>query len=175
MNTRKAIDAFNSLIVINNDRIEGYRIASNEIEDADLKLFFKVLGQTSIECRKELIEEVKKLGGIPDEGTKNCGKFFRAWMEVKAALTGNDRRAILNSCEYGEDVALEIYKNVLIQEVHEINSHGVSGCKLQALPSSVSMWTSNLKLLSTRASILSSVMPQSPPIFSFIMSPCFTP
>ncbi len=122
MNTRKAIDAFNSLIVINNDRIEGYRIASNEIEDADLKLFFKVLGQTSIECRKELIEEVKKLGGIPDEGTKNCGKFFRAWMEVKAALTGNDRRAILNSCEYGEDVALEIYKNVLIQEVHEINS-----------------------------------------------------
>lgn len=122
MNTRKAIDAFNSLIVINNDRIEGYRIASNEIEDADLKLFFKVLGQTSIECRRELIEEVKKLGGIPDEGTKNCGKFFRAWMEVKAALTGNDRRAILNSCEYGEDVALEIYKNVLIQEVHEINS-----------------------------------------------------
>lgn len=122
MDTKKTIIAFNSLIVINNDRIEGYKIASNEIEDDDLKLFFAELGQTSVECRKELSEEVERLGGIPDEGTRNCGKFFRAWMEVKAALTGNDRRAILNSCEYGEDIALETYKNVLIQEVHEINS-----------------------------------------------------
>jgi hypothetical protein len=42
------------------------------------------------------------------------------------------------------------------------NSHGVSGCKLQAFPSSVSMCTSSLKLGSTRTSSLSKVAPQHP-------------
>lgn len=123
MDTRKTIDAFNSLIVINNDRIDGYRIASNEIEDVDLKSFFIDLAQTSVECLRELKEEVEKLGGVPDEGTRTSGKFFRAWMEVKAAFMGNNRNSILNSCECGENVALEIYKTVLIQDVHEINSY----------------------------------------------------
>lgn len=123
MNTSKTIEAFNSLIVINNDRIEGYKTASETIEDDDLQSFFNDLSDTSVECRKELIEEVERLGGTPDKGTRTAGKFFRAWMEIKALLSGNDKRAILNSCEYGEDAALETYKNVLIQEVYEINSY----------------------------------------------------
>jgi uncharacterized protein (TIGR02284 family) len=122
MNTSKTIEAFNSLIVINNDRIEGYRTASETIEDEDLQSFFHDLSKTSIECRKELINEVENLGGVPeDKGTRVAGKFFRAWMEIKAALSGNNKRAILNSCEYGEDAALETYKNILIQEVDNIN------------------------------------------------------
>ena len=122
MEISKTIDAFNSLIVINNDRIEGYKTALETIHDADLQMFFLDLIQTSVKCRKELIIEVEKLGGTPDTGTRTSGKIFRAWMEIKVAITKNDRKAILNSCEYGEDVALETYKNVLIQEVHEINS-----------------------------------------------------
>lgn len=31
-------------------------------------------------------------------------------MDVKAALTGKDRKAILNSCEYGEDIAKDSYE-----------------------------------------------------------------
>jgi uncharacterized protein (TIGR02284 family) len=34
-------------------------------------------------------------------------------MNVKAALTGKDRKAILNSCEYGEDIAVATYKKAL--------------------------------------------------------------
>lgn len=122
MDIKKTIKAFNSLIVINNDRLEGYKIASETIDDEDLQLFFYKLSQTSGVCKKELVDEVKKLGGIPDNGTRTAGKFFRAWMEIKAVLTGNNKRVILNMCECGEDAALETYKKVLIQEVHEINS-----------------------------------------------------
>jgi uncharacterized protein (TIGR02284 family) len=116
MDHEKTIEALNSLIVINNDRIEGYKTAASEAQETDLKKLFSDLSQTSIECRKELVAEVNKLGGTPEEGTKTTGKFFRAWMDVKAALTGNDRKAILDSCEYGEDVALKTYKKVLIQD-----------------------------------------------------------
>lgn len=121
MDTEKTIEALNKLIEINNDRIEGYKTANEETDETDLKMLFSGLMQTSVDCRKELVAEVKSLGGTPDEGTRTSGKFFRVWMEVKAALTSNDRKAILDSCEYGEDTALETYKNVLIQDHHETN------------------------------------------------------
>jgi uncharacterized protein (TIGR02284 family) len=116
------IKVLNSLVIINNDRIEGYKTASNETREIDLKTLFFDFIKTSEHCRKELIAEVIKLGGLPNEGTRITGKFFRVWMEVKVALTCNNRKAILDSCKYGEDVALETYKNVLIQEVNAINS-----------------------------------------------------
>lgn len=113
MDKDKTIDVLNDLIEINNDRIEGYQTASGETEDFDLKALFAGFVKTSQKCREELVDEVKLLGGKPAEGTKVSGKFFRAWMDFKAALTANDRKKILESCEFGEDAALRTYKNAL--------------------------------------------------------------
>ena len=113
MENRKTVDVLNTLIEINNDRMEGYETASKETEEHDLKNLFSRLIKTSSECKEELIEEVERLGGTPIEGTRITGKFFRTWMDVKAALTGKDRKAILNSCEYGEDVAVDTYDKAL--------------------------------------------------------------
>jgi uncharacterized protein (TIGR02284 family) len=113
------IDALNTLIVINNDRIEGYKTAEAEAQETDLKMLFSDLMETSVANRKELVAVVEQLGGTPDEGTRVTGKFFRVWMDVKAAFTGNDRKTILDSCEYGEDVILETYKKVMIEDHQE--------------------------------------------------------
>jgi uncharacterized protein (TIGR02284 family) len=42
-------------------------------------------------------------------------------MEVKAFLTGNDRVAILNSCEYGEEAAAKAYEDVLSNKAEDIS------------------------------------------------------
>lgn len=104
------ISGLNNLIQINNDRIQGYLTAAKETDDADLKEVFSEMMQTSQECRRELSQEVSRLGGTPIEGTTVSGKFYRAWMDVKAALSAKDRKAILNSCEFGEDVAVKTYE-----------------------------------------------------------------
>lgn len=122
MDIEKKIEALNSLIVINNDRIEGYKTANEETEETDLKMLFSDFMQTSVECKKELIALVNKLGGTPDEGTRTTGKFFRVWMDVKAAFSGNDRKVILDSCEYGEDTALDTYKKVQVEYLQDTNS-----------------------------------------------------
>lgn len=109
----KTIDALNKLIVINNDRIEGYETASKETDEQDLKFLFSKFLKTSQQCKQELVNEVKRLGGDPEQGTRVSGKIFRAWMDLKAAVTGKDRKAILNSCEFGEDNALDTYDSVL--------------------------------------------------------------
>lgn len=113
MENEKNISLLNKLIEINNDRVEGYETASGETKESDLKSLFADLTATSRQNLSELRAEVSGLGGKPEEGTRVTGKFFRAWMDVKAALTGNDRGTILNSCEFGEDKALEAYEEVL--------------------------------------------------------------
>lgn len=122
MENEKTIEVLNTLITINNDRIEGYETAAKETEEQDLKILFAQFSLTSQKCKDDLVIEVTKLAGTPAEGTKTTGKFFRVWMDVKAALTGNDRKAILNSCEYGEDVAKETYEEALKNDSENLSA-----------------------------------------------------
>ena len=62
MENEKTIAVLNSLITINNDRIEGYETAAKETEEQDLKTLFAQFSSTSEKCRKELTDEVSKLG-----------------------------------------------------------------------------------------------------------------
>ena len=121
MVNEKTIAVLNTLITINNDRIEGYETASKETEEQDLKTLFAQLASTSQKCKNELTNEVSNLGGTAAEGTLTIGKFFRVWMDVKAALTGKDRKAILNSCEYGEDIAKGTYEKALESDKENLN------------------------------------------------------
>ena len=112
----KTISLLNDLIQINNDRIEGYEKAAKETTEPELKSLFNHMAQESQKNKNELIAEVTGLGGVPAEGTTASGKVYRAWMDIKAALAGRDRKAILASCEFGEDAALEAYRDVLKSE-----------------------------------------------------------
>jgi len=131
MNKEKSIAVLNTLIEINNDRIEGYTSASKETKETELKSVFSKFANTSEKCREELVSEVKKLGGTPAKGTTTTGKFFRIWMDVKAALTLKDRESILNSCEYGEDNAVDTYKKELKDNVADISPAQLSMLKAQ--------------------------------------------
>ena len=116
--TEKTIDVLNDLILINRDRITGYEKAAMELKDtnSDLHKLFNSFASQSAKYAAALIEQVNALDGKVEEGTTNSGKIYRAWMDVKMAIAGNDRLAILNSCEFGEDAAQKAYENALNKE-----------------------------------------------------------
>lgn len=116
MKTEKTIDVLNSLIEINNDRIYGYETASKEVEETDLKMLFSEVTETSMKCKAQLVAEVQSLGGEKTESTTTSGKIYRIWMDLKATVTGKDRKAILNSCVFGEDAAIDTYTEALNEE-----------------------------------------------------------
>lgn len=120
MDNEKIIEVLNTLIQINNDRFEGYDTAFKETEEQDLKALFSQFMLTSQKCKQQLVDEVNRLGGKPTESTRLTGKFFRVWMDVKAFITGKDRKAILGSCEYGENIAVETYQNVLNDDMENL-------------------------------------------------------
>ncbi len=112
----KIIAQLNSLVEINNDRIQGYERAIAEADDEDLTYLFTNMAAHSRGYKSALSREIISMGGEPTESTKNSGKLFRAWMDIKAALTGKNKKEILSSCEFGEDAALDTYKTVLADE-----------------------------------------------------------
>lgn len=114
-NSQIKAEVLNDLIEINNDRITGYERAIEELEerDTDLVSLFREMIQESRNYKVELVSEVQNTGAKIEEGTTVSGKIYRAWMDVKAMFTGNDRKAILASCEGGEDAAQKAYRSAI--------------------------------------------------------------
>lgn len=109
------IEVLNDLVKINNDRITGYETALGEISDSDIDLkgLFSKMASDSKDNVRELSDLILKSGGEVTNETTVPGKIYRAWMDVKAAITGSDRKSILSSCEYGEDAAQKAYNDAL--------------------------------------------------------------
>lgn len=123
MENEKTIGILNSLVEINHDRIEGYKTAMEETkDDEELKESFFMFQQTSYSCNAALEAEVQQLGGTIEEGTKNTGKIHRVWMDFKALVSGHDRNAILNSCAFGDEAAITIYKDTLENEREHLST-----------------------------------------------------
>ncbi len=115
MENARSVEVLNDLVLINNDRIAGYERAINEANDldVDLKATFEGMVRESEQAKRELTDKIRSHGGSVIAGTTTAGKIYRAWMDVKAKFTGNDRKAILASCEFGEDAAQKAYKTAL--------------------------------------------------------------
>jgi len=119
MENEKVIGIVNDLIRINNDRVVGYEKAIDELkdEDSDLKTLFQRYISDSRRFSQELTAEVTRLGGDAAEGTTNSGKVYRVWMDLKATVTGKDRKTVLSNCEFGEDAAQKAYDTALNSDV----------------------------------------------------------
>lgn len=119
MENEKVVGILNDLIRINHDRVVGYEKALDELkpEDADLSALFQRYITESRQYGQELTQEVSRLGGDPADGTTNSGKIYRVWMDLKSAVSGHDRKTVLNNCEFGEDAAQKAYDTALNSDV----------------------------------------------------------
>jgi uncharacterized protein (TIGR02284 family) len=113
--SKESIEVLNDLVKINNDRIEGYTKAAEDIKNEDFALqpVFNRMANESRQYVSDLNSYIHEMGGEAGEGTTTAGKLYRAWMDVKATFTGRDRTSVLSSCEYGEDQAQKAYNEAL--------------------------------------------------------------
>lgn len=109
------INVLNDLIRINHDRTEGYQKAANELKatDIDLKTMFNNMASASSQYSTELSTLVAKLGGTPATDSTQSGKIYRTWMDIRSSFSSNERKSVLELCEFGEDAALKAYKSAL--------------------------------------------------------------
>jgi len=115
---KKTAEVLNDLIKINNDRIVGYEkaIAELPVADVDLKALFNSLVEQSERLKTELQQHISAWENKVEEQTTASGKIYRMWMDVKQTFAVNDRKAVLESCEYGEDAAQKAYREAEKEE-----------------------------------------------------------
>lgn len=107
------IDILNGLIETCRDGQEGFKQAAEGTQAADLKKVFYDFSQQRASFVGELQDIVRTLGGDPENTGTISGAIHRGWMNIKAAVAGNDEAAILNECERGEDSAKGAYEKAL--------------------------------------------------------------
>jgi uncharacterized protein (TIGR02284 family) len=107
------IDTLNDLVETCKDGEYGFKACAEQAKRQDLKSLFM---QRADDCRgaaQELYEQIRGLGGKPDEGGSALGAVERGWVAVRAKLSTYDDKAMLEECERGEDNALARYRKAL--------------------------------------------------------------
>ncbi|HYF30347.1 MAG TPA: PA2169 family four-helix-bundle protein [Chitinophagaceae bacterium] len=118
-NFKKIIEVINDLIKINKDREEGYVKASRELTPAEhnLRGVFERKAQESRNNVLQLQHKAEEVGAQANDEIATSGSvsgaIYRVWMDLKRAVTGNDARSILESCETGEKAAQKCYADAL--------------------------------------------------------------
>ena len=108
------IDTLHKLIELNKDSDRGYKEASENIADPELKTILYRLSQQRAEFRGDLEEILRKdFHDDANPSTSILSKLHRSWMDFKTSLSSDDNEAVLQECERGEQHAVEEYSDAL--------------------------------------------------------------
>lgn len=115
-NYNKNTNSIKSLSEMHIDRTEGYLKAIEDIDAKDIdliELFRSMIDQSTIQ-RKELDVLLARRGEEKVEWENSfLSDMHQVWMDLKTAISSNDRLAILSSCEFGENVIIGAYQQTL--------------------------------------------------------------
>jgi uncharacterized protein (TIGR02284 family) len=113
----KGISTLNDLIETCRDGENGFRTAAEGVKDPHVKSLFQRYARQRAEMARELQEEVRKLGGNPEQSGSVSASLHRGWMNIKSLVAGKDDGAIIAEAERGEDVAKAAYAKALKEDL----------------------------------------------------------
>jgi uncharacterized protein (TIGR02284 family) len=110
-------DILNELIQTCRDGQDGFRNAANALDDPALR--DELLGYSA--QRRQFCDElqfrVASQGEQPAGSGSIAASVHRGWMDLRKAISTNDRFAILAECERGEDSAVAAYRRAMESEL----------------------------------------------------------
>lgn len=107
------VDTLNDLIRIVEDSHEGYRQAAEGATEGDLKAVFNDLAAQRGAIVRELQRGVAEIGGAPDMGGTMLGGAHRFLLDLRRAVVGLDRDAVLGELDRAEGECARQYEAAL--------------------------------------------------------------
>lgn len=111
------ISILNDLIETCEDGVKGFRTAAEAVKHSAAKALFTSRVPVIEHAAAELQAQVRSLGGTPETTGSVAAKIHRGWIDLKAAVTGQDDAAIITECERGEQVAVHNYEEARKHEL----------------------------------------------------------
>lgn len=110
---KKTVSVLNDLIQTVEDGREGYRQASENVESPEIRSMLSEYSSRRAGFAATLREEVRSLGGEPEQEGTVAGSLHRGWISLKETLSSNDDEAVIAECCRGEEHAIEQFGNAL--------------------------------------------------------------
>jgi len=114
------ISTLNTLIATTIDSVTGYENSAKDIENQRFAEIFRERANERQQVVEQLRNQVRSLGGNPEDDGSFMGKTHQRFEDLKAAVTGQDEKSIVNEVERGEDYLKEKFEAAL-------NSDALSG------------------------------------------------
>lgn len=108
-NNEVSLQVLQDLVLVNKDRVEGYKNLGYDSDVYELKMLFNNLADESRKCISDITKTILNRFAS-NELIHNPGKILKAWMHVPFKYKGNSSPATLHSCEIGEIAILHTYK-----------------------------------------------------------------
>jgi len=97
------ISTLNSLIATTIDSVDGYTEAAKANETGRFSGLFRSGASERRNVATRLQQEVRNLGGTPEDDGTVLAQAHRLFLNLKAVVTGHDDKAVINEVEAGED------------------------------------------------------------------------
>ena len=107
------IGTLNTLIATTIDSITVYENSVKDIESERFREIFRQRADERQQVVEQLRQEVRRLGGNPEDDGSFMGKTHQRFEDLKAAITGGDDQSIINEVERGEDYLKEKFETAL--------------------------------------------------------------
>jgi uncharacterized protein (TIGR02284 family) len=111
--TSDEITTLNTLTATLFDSVKGYRDAAEHSDSGRFQELFRTNAEERNRVTEDLRAEVRRLGGEPEDDQSTMGALHQRWLDLKAAVTGRDDKAIVNEVERGEDYLKEKFETAL--------------------------------------------------------------
>ena len=124
MDNKKAISSIHTLLETCRDGKNGYQTAAENVKNPQVRAELQKFAAQ----REEFIQELESTALKYGESAKNettvaglamdaAGAVHRGWINLKAAVSSHDSKAVLNECENGDQAALKTYESVMEEDI----------------------------------------------------------
>lgn len=103
----------NSLIATTLDSADGYRKAAEKADNERYRSLFLEFAGERERCVRQLQDEVRQLGGNPEDDGSILAAAHRAFLSLRDAVTGSDDHSVIAEVERGEDYIKSKYEAAL--------------------------------------------------------------
>ena len=107
------IITLNTLTATLIDSVNGYNDAAENTDSDRFKEMFSTSADERNQAAEKLRAQVTALGGNAEDDGSFLGKTHQRFLDLKAAITGRDDKAIINEVERGEDYLKEKFELAL--------------------------------------------------------------
>jgi len=127
------ITTLNTLTATLIDSVTGYENSAKHVEGDQFREIFNRRADERQQTVELLRGEVRRLGGDPEDAGSFLGTMHQRFEDLKAAISGNDEKAIINEVERGEDYLKGKFETALNGDTLSAESRAVVEQALQAV------------------------------------------